>query len=140
MIQSLPKYLPMGVILVCLVALLGCKSSSAPLEFAPDGAVIQQTIQAKLATHYRDLSQTITATPPHLEIKNIAVKDIDSFFLDRLPVYHVRGIYDVSLVFAHQDRNRRNNSFDLYLQRQKEGKTWRSLEQNATGWRSYQLE
>lgn len=130
----------MGVILVCLMALLGCQSASAPLEFAPDGAVIQQTIQAKLATHYRDLSQTIAATPPQLEIKNIAVKDIESFFLNRLPVYHVRGTYDVSLAFSHQDRNRRNNAFDLYLQRQKEGKTWRSLEPDVTGWRSYQLE
>jgi len=130
----------MGVILVCLVALLGCQSSSAPLEFAPNGAVIQQTIQGKLAAHYRDLSQTITAQPPQLEIKNIAVKDIDSFFLNRLPVYHVRGTYDVSLAFSHQDRNRRNNAFDLYLQRQKEGKTWRSLEPDASGWRSYQLE
>ncbi|NJN73834.1 MAG: hypothetical protein HC799_14005 [Limnothrix sp. RL_2_0] len=140
MFQSLSKYFPMGIISIFLVALLGCQASSAPLEFAPDGAVIQQTIKAKLATHYRDLSQTITATPPQLEIKNITVKDIDSLFLNRLPVYHVRGTYDVSLTFSRQDRNRRNNSFDLYLQRQQEGKTWRSLQPDARGWRSYQLE
>ena len=81
----------------------------------------------------------IEATPPTVELKNIRVKAIDSFFLNRLPVYHTQGLYDVSLKFSKREKIRKNNSFDLYLQRQTEGKTWRSLEETKNGWRSYQV-
>ncbi len=125
----------------CLVfGLGGCATAAAPREFAPDGAVIQRAIAYKLETHYQQLSRTIAATAPIPAPQNIQVQTLDSFFLQGLPVYHLQGTYDLTLTFLSQrSENRRHNAFDLYLQRQPEGKTWRSLEKNAQGWRSQQL-
>ncbi|QCS49190.1 hypothetical protein FEK30_06940 [Picosynechococcus sp. PCC 11901] len=125
---------------VILLNLWGCTGTEAPREFAPDGEVIQRAIATKLKSHYQQLSQTINAPPPNLELKNIQVKKLDSFFLQALPVYHLQGTYDVVLNFPSQrTENRRRNPFEVYLQRQPEGKTWRSLEKNPQGWRSQQL-
>ncbi|MGB2927196.1 MAG: hypothetical protein WBB82_17990 [Limnothrix sp.] len=139
MYQDCLRYLSKELILFLLIALVGCTSTSAPIEFAPEGDIIQQTILTKLNAHHRNLSKTIAASPPQLQLKNISVEKIDSFFLNRLPIYHLQGFYDLNLAFANQQQERRHNAFDIYLQRQKEGKTWRSLEKTASGWRSYQL-
>lgn len=128
----------MGLI-VLLLGVWGCAATEAPQEFAPDGSVIEQAIALKLNSHYRELSQTIASNPPELKLKNINVKKIDSFFLKNLPVYHLRGTYDLTLTFPHQTETRKKNPFDCYLQRQTEGKTWRSLEKTDQGWRSSQL-
>ncbi|MEB3226166.1 MAG: hypothetical protein VKJ86_10230 [Synechococcus sp.] len=146
-LQLRPQGLRLGqywlvMISLCLILLGvgGCTIAAAPREFAPDGSVIQRAIATKLQVHYEQLSQTIAASPPNLELKNIQVKQLDSFFLQKLPVYHLQGTYDLTLNFASQrNETRRRNAFDVYLQRQPEGKTWRSLEKNPQGWRSHPL-
>ncbi|WP_160148421.1 hypothetical protein [[Leptolyngbya] sp. PCC 7376] len=124
------------IVLNCFV-LTGCHAGSAPREFAPDGTVIQQAMQGELRQHYRKLSDSISASPPTLQLKNIQVDQLDSFFLKRLPVYHVQGTYDLELEFPSQTKRRPKNPFELYLQRQTEGKTWRSLKKIPLGWQSY---
>ncbi|WP_084176586.1 hypothetical protein [[Limnothrix rosea] IAM M-220] len=121
------------------VSISGCQRGNAPREFAPDGTVIEQAMHMELQQYYRDLSRTITAQPPTLKLNNIQVNQIDSFFLKRLPVYHMQGTYDLELGFRHQVENRKHNPFDLYLQRQTEGKTWRSLKKIPSGWQSYAI-
>jgi len=54
-----------------------------------------------------------------------------------LPAYHLQGDYDLTLRLPHQKDTKQHNNFDLYLQRQIEGKTWRLLEEVASQWRSY---
>jgi hypothetical protein len=134
---------PLGSVLILLILCMclgSCMATAAPREFAPDGPVIQRAIAQKLQRHYQQLSQTISALPPVLEPKNIQVQSLDAFFLQSLPVYHLQGTYDLTLTFSSQrNETRRRNTFDLYLQRQPEGKTWRSLEQTSQGWRSQQL-
>ncbi len=119
--------------------LSSCQMGHAPKEFAPDGSVIEQAMEFELRQYYRDLSRTITAQPPEITLKNIQVKHIDSFFLKRLPVYHMQGTYDLELGLPSQTDNRKQNTFDLYLQRQTEGKTWRSLKKIPSGWQSYAI-
>ena len=127
------------LIFLCLNCLIlaGCQRGEAPREFAPDGTVIQLAMHRELSQHYKELSQSIAASPPDLTLKNIQVKQLDSFFLKRLPVYHVQGTYDLELDFSNQIKRRPNNPFDLYLQRQTEGKTWRSLKKVPEGWQSF---
>ena len=137
--QAASPILFLGISLCLVIGLLGCQLKQAPLEFAPDGDVIKREMQRELSQHYGELSNVIEATPPTVQPKNIRVKAINSFFLNRLPVYHTQGLYDVSLKFSNQEKISTNNSFDLYLQRQTEGKTWRSLEETENGWRSYQV-
>lgn len=124
------------LMIVLIVGLGGCQLRTAPREFAPDGAVIERAMRHQLDNYYWGLSRTIGAAPPDLHLKNIQVTTLDSFFLKQLPVYHLRGTYDLELTFSAKTEQRRKNPFDLYLQRQREGKTWRSLEKTDRGWRS----
>jgi hypothetical protein len=136
---KLQRYVVMAGLILMLLGSWGCAATTAPREFAPDGTVIQQAIAFKLNHHYQDLSRTIATVPPTLELKNIQVQSLDSFFLKQLPVYHLRGTYDITLTFPHQADTRKHNAFEVYLQRQTEGKTWRSLQKTAQGWHSTQL-
>lgn len=124
----------MGVLLLLLV---GCQGGQAPREFAPDGTIIAETMRMELRQYYRGLSQTLTAKPPALKLQNIQVTQLDSFFLKGLPVYHVQGTYDLALTFSSHTETRKRNPFDLHLQRQQEGKTWRSLKKVPSGWQSF---
>jgi hypothetical protein len=137
--HSLVQIFRVGLVVLVLITLLGCQNGQAPREFAPSGAIIQRAMELKLTAYYKDLSQTIAAPTPMVEVKNIYVKQLDSFFLHQLPVYHVAGTYDVAIAFNHRIETRPRNTFDLYLQRQREGKTWRSLTQDKNGWHSYPL-
>ena len=134
-------YATICVFFLCLSCgvLSGCQGGQAPREFAPDGTIVQQAMQRELQQYYRDLSQTIAAKPPSLKFNQIQVKQLDSFFLKRLPVYHVQGTYDLELTFPNHTDKRKRNHFELYLQRQTEGKTWRSLKKIPSGWQSYAL-
>ena len=122
-----------------LLLMTGCQKGQAPREFAPDGTVIEQAMKMELRQYYRGLSQTLAAPPPDLDLKNIQVNQLDSFFLKGLPVYHVQGTYDLELTLPTQTETRKRNHFDLHLQRQTEGKTWRSLKQVAAGWQSFAI-
>ena len=127
----------LGLLLFFLFLLMGCQGEQAPREFAPDGTIIVQTMQMELRQYYHSLSQTLAAKPPDLKLQNIQVTQLDSFFLKGLPVYHVQGTYDLELKFTTRKETRKNNPFDLHLQRQMEGKTWRSLKKVPDGWQSF---
>lgn len=133
-LQHVSQFFCLGIL---LLSMTGCQSGQAPKEFAPDGTIIARTMRMELRQYYRGLSQTLAAKPPELALKNIQVKQLDSFFLKGLPVYHVQGTYDLDLKFTTRTETRKQNSFDLHLQRQTEGKTWRSLKKVPAGWQSF---
>lgn len=139
MVNFMVRLVCAGLVILCLLGLWGCHGGQAPREFAPNGSVIQRAMELQLSEHYRDFSRAIAAHPPIVEVKNISVKQLDSFFLQQLPVYHVVGTYDVAIAFEHRTEQRPHNPFELYLQRQREGKTWRSLIQDHNHWRSYPI-
>ncbi len=129
----------MAGLLVLFMSLTGCSHLGAPLEFAPDGEIIQRAIATQLREHYRQLSQQISSQPPQIKLKHIDVVSIEPLVINSLPTYHLLGHYDLTLTFSSQEETRKDNAFELYLQRQQEGKTWRSLQQTARGWRSFKL-
>lgn len=126
-----------------LLVLTACQTTNVPLEFAPDGNIVQQAIALQLNQRLTPLSEQLKTEKPQLDISNINVKKIDPVTIANLPSYHLTGTYNLKLILPRQKVKQSNNKFDVYLQRQAEGKTWRLLSKdNKTSreesiWKSY---
>lgn len=123
--------------------LTACQTSTVPLEFAPDGQIVQQAIALQLNQRLTPLSEQLKTEKPRLNISNINVKEIEPVTITNLPSYHLTGTYNLKLILPRQEIKQTKNNFDVYLQRQAEGKTWRLLSKdNKTSdqeamWKSY---
>jgi hydroxypyruvate isomerase len=127
---------------ILLILLTACSTPTPPLEFAPDGDIIQKAIALQLSQTQQRLSQQLNASRPKLEINQINVKKIEPIVVANLAAYHLSGTYNLTLRLPRQKVKQSNNYFDIYLQRQIEGKTWRLLKREVdssqkTQWSSY---
>ncbi|WP_420809916.1 hypothetical protein [Gloeothece citriformis] len=115
------------VMMLIIFALNACSSPKPPTEFAPDGETIQKAILLQLNQTEQRLSQQLNAVHPELAISQIKVKTLEPVYVAELPAYHLQGSYTLKLTLPRQQVTQKNNRFDIYLQRQTEGKTWRLL-------------
>ncbi|MBW4647290.1 MAG: hypothetical protein KME06_01115 [Kastovskya adunca ATA6-11-RM4] len=132
------------VLIVILIGLLtACGTSTPPLGLAPSKQLVQKAIALQLSQTQQRLTQQLQASPPKFEVPQVKLKQLEAIFVEDLPTYHVRGTYNLKFNLPAQQVTQENNTFDIYLQRQKEGKTWRLLRPEVTGkntaqvWRSY---
>ncbi len=129
-----------------MVGLTACQPAKPPVEFTPDGAIVQKAIALQLEQTERRLSKQLKVPVPTFEISKINVKNNDPVFIEDLAAYHLTGTYRLKLQLPHQEVIQTKNPFDIYLQRQAEGKTWRLLSKtikNSTTkpqWSSYLIE
>ncbi len=83
------------------------------------------------------------ARSPDWEITRISIREETPMRIQNLSSFLVRGTYELRIDLPAQGVVRRQYPFKLYLQRQKENKTWRlarPLEQNRQGnssWATY---
>ena len=131
------------LILFFSLTLTACQSSAVPLEFAPDGQIVREAITLQLEQRLNPLSEQLNVQKPHLDISNINVKNIDTVIISNLPSYHLTGTYNLKLTLLRKQVKQKENKFDVYLQRQAEGKTWRLLSKDnkiasdEVSWKSY---
>jgi hypothetical protein len=130
------------IVVFILVLLTSCGTPTPPVSFAPGGEVVKGAIALSLDLTQKRLTQQLNAKDPTSDISNIKVENLEGIYLGKLPAYHLQGTYNLKLHLPEQDVTQKNNPFDVYLQRQKEGKTWRLVkrETNAEGdarWLTY---
>lgn len=131
------------LIILFSLTLTACQNATVPLEFAPDGQIVKQAIALQLGQRLNPLSEQLNTKKPDLDISNINVKNIDTVVISNLPSYHLRGTYTLNLILARKKVKQKENKFDVYLQRQAEGKTWRLLSKDnktssgQVSWKSY---
>lgn len=131
--------------LLLSVFLVACGQSTPPISLAPTQETIRRAIALQVQQTQQQLSEQLAATTPDLKIAHINVQVIDPLFLGQLPTYHLQGSYDLDVTLPNQAVTQEANEFDLYLQRQQEGKTWRWLSpeqsdaETAQRWRSYRV-
>lgn len=134
------------VVLLIILLLNACSSLTPPLEFAPDGDIVKKAIVLQLKQTEATLSEYLMASNPKLDINQINVKKIDPIFISHLASYHLQGTYNLKLKLPRQKVTQQSNPFDIYLQRQVEGKTWRLLRRDLHDgdaqpqWTSYLIE
>jgi hypothetical protein len=144
LVERMGKLWQRWVILACCcLGLFACQAAKPPLEFAPDGAIVQQAIAFQLERTQAELSRQLDAPPPRFTVSQITVNTIEAIVVNSLPAYHLRGVYNLKLFLPRQTVTQKKNPFELYLQRQQEGKSWRLLQRDidprteAVRWSSY---
>lgn len=107
-----------------LVALL--TACSLPIG-APNRSLVEQAIVQQLHETQATLNQQLrlTVQPTDLQIKRVLIKDQTPLTIDGLNAYRIQGTYNVTTKLPTRQITEQRNPFDVYLQRQKEGKTWR---------------
>ncbi len=131
------------LIAVFTIALTACGQSTPSLGFAPSKQLVRKAIALQVSQTQDQLTQQLRSSPPKFEIAQVSLKQLEPLFIDDLPTYRVLGTYSLKIQLPQQQVTQRKNSFDVYLQRQKQGKTWRLLlpqsisNGSKTSWRSY---
>jgi outer membrane lipopolysaccharide assembly protein LptE/RlpB len=108
---------------IALVLLLtGCGS----IGNTPTLDLVRRAISIQISQTQQELAQQLQLDqPPTWEIQGLSIQQQEIIRLDRLVTFHLRGTYNLRLHLPTQQMTRRKTPFDVYLQRQAEGKTWR---------------
>lgn len=114
-----------------LVLLNGCGAGTPPLGLAPNAALIEKAITLDLTQTEQQLSQQLSASAPEIEIEHVQVEQLEPLYVAELATFRVQGSYDLKLALPRQETVQKHNRFEVYLQRQKEGKTWRLLKRQV---------
>ena len=100
------------LILVLVLLLNGCSGVE------PNREIVENAIALQTRLLQQQLQQI---SKPVIDHVNITQKQALS--IDKLTGYQINGTYDLKL--PKQRLSQKKNPFDIYLQRQKEGKAWR---------------
>ncbi len=105
-------------ILIVLVALLSACNS---VEMEPNRELVQKAIALQMHQTQQQLQQPVR----DLDIKKVNIAQKQPISIQDLPGFRVKGTYDLTIKLPKQKLTQQKNPFEVYLQRQKEGKTWR---------------
>lgn len=138
---------PVRLIAVVLILLLGaCSSPTPPRELAPGGDTIRRAIALSLSKTQSTLAEQLRTQAPEVKISSIKIEQLEPVYIAHLAAYHLQGTYNLKLNLSDQTVRQKKNPFDIYLQRQVEGKTWRLLQKDRNNedeehprWFSYSL-
>jgi len=128
--QSVLRYL---WAIALLIMLTGC----GVLGGGPNHQLVERAIALELDQAQQVLSQQLrlNSQPNKLWINRVKVNEQTPLVIQDLQAYRVRGTYDYTIKLPTQQVTQRDNAFEVYLQRQKEGKTWKlaQLQVNKDG-------
>lgn len=143
-LQSLLIRLGRFVVLISLAAVLtACNLTSPPSD------IVQKAIALQLGQTQQSLAQALgmpADADPKTAISHVAIAERKSELVGKLPTYHVQGTYDLTAAYGDEQINQKRNQFDVYVQEQIEGKTWRLLKPDVDAdgktlqWRSYLIQ
>jgi hypothetical protein len=125
------------MIAIALMILL----SACGVAGRPNQGLVEKAIDLQLRQAQATLSQQLNHAPaadPNVRISHVRIKHQEPLTIEDLQAYRVQGTYDLTQKYADRQITQNNNPFELYLQRQVEGKTWRlarlELKQGEPSW------
>jgi hypothetical protein len=105
--------------------LTACGTNTPSLGLTPNKQIVQKALFLQISQTQQQLTKNLQASPPKFEITKLVLQQVEPLFIGDLPAYHFRGTYNLKLELPKQQVNQNKNKFDIYLQRQKQGQTWR---------------
>jgi len=146
------RWLQVALILL-LTVLTACGGNTPPKGLAPGKEIVKHAIERQLTlTEDRLTAQLDRPSVTDFKVERLNIKTLTPLYIADLPAYQIRGTYTLKLNLPRQEVTQDKNEFEVYLQRQVEGKTWRLLipetsppsakeeetgEKKATVWASY---
>ena len=124
--------------LVLTVILLGLLTACGTVGLEPSSQLEERALALQLSQTQEHLSQQLHLSgrpqqPPSFKINRVVIIQQEPLVIQNLPAYHVQGTYDLTLKLPRRQVNQQQNPFEVYLQSQKEGKTWRLALPQFTG-------
>lgn len=111
-----------AVAMLLMVLLSACGLSiAAPSHKLVERAIVQQVRETQAALNEQ---LRLNVQPTDLTIKRVLVKDQTPLTIEGLKAYRLQGTYNATIKLPTRQVTEQQNPFDIYLQRQKEGKTW----------------
>ncbi|MBD2022753.1 hypothetical protein H6F43_21455 [Leptolyngbya sp. FACHB-36] len=109
---------------VILAVLLTACGATGP---APMRQLVEQAIALELGQTQQELGKQLRlgAPPKSVDIDRVSITEQTPLLIDELQAFRVRGTYDVTVQRQQRRVTQSQNPFEVYLQRQKENKTWR---------------
>ena len=130
------------VLTMILLVLLTACSFGTP---SPNKKLVKKAIAYSLQETQQQLSQKLNLDFREFEINHLSIKQRKLMTVEHLPAFRMRGTYDLNLKLPKRSIEQPQKLFDIYLQLQKEGKTWRLLlppgsNEDTSIWHSYLVE
>ena len=128
---------------IFLVFLTAC--SSTPI-MQPNRQLVQKALAVQLAQVQQQIGQQLhLSSPLTLDIDRLQIKQQQQLKIGNLTAYKVTGTYDRTLQISQRRVTQENSLFEVYLQLQQEGKTWRLAIPQTSGdkiqtWRTYSIQ
>ncbi|MCC5639607.1 hypothetical protein LC593_28040 [Nostoc sp. CHAB 5844] len=130
------------VTMILLVLLTACGS----IGLLPTSELVRKAIALGLEQTQQELSQKLDLDFQGFEIKELKIAEEKPLTIQNLPAFRVQGKYDLIIKLSQRQLTQLQQPFELYLQIQQEGKTWRLLlpDKNSKDsqrvWRSYLIQ
>ncbi|MBU7583041.1 MAG: hypothetical protein KAF91_09035 [Nostoc sp. TH1S01] len=130
------------VTMILLVLLTACGT----IGLLPTSELVQKAIALGLEQTKQELSQKLDIDFQGFEIKQLKIAEEKPLTIQNLPAFRVKGKYDLIINLPQRQLTQLQQPFELYLQIQQEGKTWRLLlpDKNSKDsqrvWRSYLID
>ncbi|MCY7323544.1 MAG: hypothetical protein LH660_17490 [Phormidesmis sp. CAN_BIN36] len=129
------------ILAVILVSLI---TACSPNSLTPSTQIVRRAIALQATQTQQELSQQLRLKSPDLKVDRVKVTSQEPLTIQKLPSYRVQGNYDYTLKLSKRTVTQKDNPFEVYLQRQSEGKTWRlaqqQREENGSSWATQLIE
>ncbi|MBV6621759.1 MAG: hypothetical protein KI793_02200 [Rivularia sp. (in: Bacteria)] len=130
------------VFTVILLVLLTACTFGTP---SPNKGLVKKAIALSMQETQQQLSQKLNLDFRELEINHLSIKQRKLMTVEHLPAFRIQGTYNLNLKLPQRNIEQPQKIFDIYLQLQREGKTWRLLlppgnNEDSSSWHSYLVE
>ncbi|MFK0731370.1 MAG: hypothetical protein ACFKPT_02845 [Gloeotrichia echinulata GP01] len=129
--------------LISTVILLLLLTACGTIGLLPTSELVQKAIAVQLEQTQKQLNQKLDLDFGSFEIKKLTIIQEKPLTIQNLPAFRVQGNYDLIVKLPKKQLTQPQQPFDIYLQIQREGKTWRLLlpdrdnKDTQPTWRSY---
>ncbi|MDP5338079.1 MAG: hypothetical protein NWQ28_05825 [Nodularia sp. (in: cyanobacteria)] len=130
------RFLVTGFLVVFLV---GCGT----VGLLPSTGLVQKAIALQVEQTRQQLNEKLDLDFQGFEVKGLKIRQEQPLTIESLPAFQVRGTYDLILNLPKRQLKQLQQPFEVYLQIQQEGKSWRLLvpaldsKNSQKTWRSY---
>lgn len=132
--------------LIAIALLIGLLTACGVSDSPPSTHLVEKTLALSIKQTQQQLSQQLGLDVQGVEINRLLITQQEPLTIQDLPGYNIKGTYDLTLKLPKQQVIQQQNPFEVYLQRQKEGKTWRlaipesTQKSSSVRWATYILE
>ncbi|MDH6055737.1 hypothetical protein [Umezakia ovalisporum] len=120
--------------MILLVLLTGCGT----VGLLPNTELVQKALTLQVEQTQQQLNQKLDLDFQSFEIKHLTIRQEQPLTIENLPVFRVRGTYDLIFHLPKRQLTQLQQPFEVYLQIQPEGKSWRLLVPEQDSYNSQQ--